>query len=102
MNNIAYIYSQNLVSSMASKTDDSKSGHKVTSLLLSSDNIELMNNITWLKQYVIDMKSVSRDDVIGEALRALADKMDYDSLCENYKDKMPKDTSPRRGPKKSL
>lgn len=54
----------------------------------SVSTIEMLQNIAWLKQYVIDFKKVSQGDVIREGLELLAEKMNYDKLLAEHHDKI--------------
>ena len=47
-----------------------------------------MDDLQWLKQFVVDKKSVSQGDVVREALDLLAKKMKYDKLKEEYAEEL--------------
>ncbi len=49
---------------------------------------ELLDDLQWLKQFVVDKKSVSQGDVVREALDLLAKKMKYDKLKEEYAEEL--------------
>lgn len=66
-------------------------------LTIQPDTIQKFNEIQWLKQFVIDFTRVTRDDVLKEALDALGEKMGYDELMKQHKDKMKGNISPPPG-----
>ena len=44
----------------------------------------LLDELQWLKQFVITKKPVSQGGIIREALELLAEQMDYDTLKNKY------------------
>lgn len=44
----------------------------------------LLDNLQWLKQYVVTKKPISQADVVQEALELLAKEMDYEKLKKKY------------------
>lgn len=45
---------------------------------------QLLDDLQWLKQIVVDKRPISQGDVVREALQLLAKKMNYDKLKEEY------------------
>lgn len=45
---------------------------------------EKMDNIQWLKKWVIEKKDVSQGDVFEEAINLLADHIGYDKLMKKH------------------
>mgnify|MGYP003647236058 CR=1 FL=1 len=66
-------------------------------LTIHPDTLQKFNEIQWLKQFIIDFSRVTRDDVLKEALDALGEKMGYDELMKQHKDKMKGNISPPPG-----
>lgn len=70
------------------KTPKGKEEQKYFTARHGVSTIEMLQNMAWLKQYVIDFKKVSQGDVIREGLELLAKKMKYDKLLEEHGDKL--------------
>ena len=68
-------------------------------LTIKPATIKKFNEIQWLKQYAIDFKRATRNDVLMEALNCLGEKIGYDELMKKYSDKMEGDISPPVGRK---
>ncbi|MEM7552310.1 MAG: hypothetical protein AAF363_21675 [Bacteroidota bacterium] len=45
---------------------------------------ELLDDLQWLKQYVVDRQPVSQGDIVREALEELAKKWNYAKLKKEY------------------
>lgn len=80
----------------ATKTEPKKDG-KTISLYLKDDTLEKLDNMVWLKSYIIDMgKAYSRTDVVLEALELFGKKIGYEKLAAEYGDKLA-NAKPRAG-----
>lgn len=53
-----------------------------------ADTKRLLDELQWLKQFVITKKPVSQADIIREALELLAKKMKYNTLKEKYAEEL--------------
>ena len=74
--------------------------NKTISLYLKEDELEMLDNIVWLKSYIIDMgEAYSRSNIVVEALQLLANEVGYDKLVKKYQDKLIKAT-PKPGRRK--
>lgn len=68
-------------------------------LTIKPETIKKFNEIQWLKQYAIDFKRATRNDVLKQALDLLGENIGYDKLMEQYSEKMNGDISPTVGRK---
>ncbi len=59
---------------------------------------QLLDELVWLKQYVIDQKAVTQGDIVREALELLGKEIGYDKLRKKYADKLA-DVKPKVGRK---
>ena len=74
-----------------------KKENKTISLYLKEDELEMLDNIVWLKSYIIDMgESYSRTNIVVEALQLLANEVGYEKLTAEYGDKLA-NAKPRAG-----
>lgn len=60
---------------------------------------KLLDDIVWLKKFVVDMKEASQGDIILEALELLAKKIDYKNLRVKYAEQLAS-AKPKAGRKK--
>lgn len=83
----------------AAKEEVKKEG-KTISLYLKNDQLEKLDNIVWLKSYIIDMGAAySRSDIVLEALELLGKKIGYEKLSKEYNEKLSL-AKPRAGRRK--
>lgn len=82
-----------------SKSKSVKRSSESFTLTIQPETIQKFNEIQWLKQYAIDFKRITRDEVLNQALDLLAESINYDELMKQYGDKMKGDISPPVGRK---
>ena len=83
----------------ANKTETKKEG-KTISLYLKDDELGKLDNMVWLKSYIIDMGAAfSRSDIVLEALELLGKKIGYEKLSKEYNEKLSL-AKPRAGRRK--
>ncbi len=84
------------------KMEENKSNNQTPvsfTLTIQPDTIQLFNELQWLKQYAIDLKRATRNDVLKEALDLLAEKYEYPVLMKKYAKRIPENITPQRGRK---
>ena len=69
---------------------------KQFSVYAKESTIQLMDELQWLKDRVIDLKHTTREDILLEALNLLADKVGYDKLKKKYSKQL-EGAKPKRG-----
>lgn len=57
---------------------------KALYLNLPVEDREKLDNIVWLKKYIINKKEVSLTDVIKEAIDLVGEQIDYDALMKKH------------------
>lgn len=71
---------------------------KTISIYIKHDELEKIDNLVWLKKFVIDLGGAySRNSVIVEAINMLAEKENYNALLKKHQEKINKKSKPQRG-----
>ena len=89
---------KSMLGSLLDKPKNNVSAENFT-LTIKPDTIKKFNEIQWLKQYAIDFRRTTRNDVLKQALDLLGDEIGYNELMKKYSDKMQGDISPPVGRK---
>jgi len=66
-------------------------------MTIQPETRKLFDEIQWLREFAIDFKRTTRDDVLAEALKSYAKDIGYDKLMKKYQKDMPEDISPGSG-----
>ncbi len=84
---------------VASQNPLEKEKHVVVNFSHAASTKKMLDELVWLKKFVVDMKEASQGDIIREGLELLAKKIGYKDLRMKYAEQL-ENAKPKAGRKK--